>query len=266
MKKTLRISRREYKVMLDQRLFVDRKEAALELCLDLHACAKRLKKIEVDGEFKKVRRREIVFLDTRDQTIKLNRLVFRMRTEQGEKRETEYTLKCRSPDRYVAAGANLKSAKDFPAEKKLEEDIGAPFLVRFSKSHTVVGPHKAPETLADAAELFPVLGKLKRDDRRCSKKLELQPVNSMRAFERVLSGPMIQFEKTPAEVALILWSDRAEGRPLVAEFSFRYENQAEAYEPQAARLAMEFFEEVQRMDWCVPGGRTKTQFAYGTPG
>jgi len=250
--------------MLDQRLFVNRDAAVEEMLLDLRACAQRLKKTKLSGGFKNTRRRELVFLDTRNQTINLNRLVFRQRTDQEGSRTTEYTLKCRSPDRYVAAGAKLKAAKGLSAEKKLEEDIGAPFQVRFSKSYTVEGSSKSPSTLTEAAELFPILGNLKRDGRRCSGKLEILPVNSLRAFERVLSGPDLSFDDTPAEMALILWSDRAEGRPLVAEFSFRYENKAEAYEPEAARLAMEFFEELQRMDWCLPGARTKTQFAYGT--
>ena len=97
---------REYKVMLDHRMFADRKTAAANLCRELHACAKRLKGIECDGEFEKTKKREIVFLDTADETINLNRFVFRQRKDL-EKDITEYTLKCRSPDRYVAAGADV---------------------------------------------------------------------------------------------------------------------------------------------------------------
>lgn len=84
----------------------------------------------------------------------------------------------------------------------------------------------------------------------------------MRAFERVLEGPVLRFNKTTAEIALILWSDGAEGRPLVAEFSFRYGHDDEDYPPKVARKAMELFDEIQRLDWCLPGGRTKTQYAY----
>lgn len=84
----------------------------------------------------------------------------------------------------------------------------------------------------------------------------------MKAFERVLQGPVLVFDKTEAEVALILWSDGDKGRSLVAEFSFRYKHKEEDFEPRAAGLAMEFFDELQRMDWCAPDGKTKTQFAY----
>ena len=73
---------------------------------------------------------------------------------------------------------------------------------------------------------------------------------------------MLKFDDTKATIALILWSDGQEGRSLVAEFSFRYRNTKERYEPKAAQLAMRFFEELQRLDWCLPEGRTKTQYAY----
>jgi hypothetical protein len=258
----LRISRREYKVMLDHRLFMDHKAAAAQFCRELHACAKRLKGIECGGEFEKTKKREITFLDTRDDSILLNRLVFRQRRDL-EKKETEYTLKCRSPDRYVAAGARVEAAKGMKAEIKLEEDIGAPFVVRFSHSTTVEGPDAAPKMLRAAAEMFPGLARLKRDGKLCREDLKLRPVSAMTAYERVLSGPLLRFGNVEAEVALILWSDGADGRPLVGEFSFRYGHEGERYSPKTAGLAMTCFEEIQRLDWCLRDGRTKTQYAYG---
>ena len=256
-----KISSREYKVMLDHRLFVERKVAAERFCAELHACAKRFKSVECDKQFTKTKKREIVFLDTRDETIHLNRFVFRQRHD-VEKNTAEYTLKCRSPDRYVAASANVASAKGIAPDEKFEEDVGAPFVCRFSHSNTVEGSNKAPKTLGQAARLFPALGKLKRDGENCSDQLDLRPVNAMKAFERVLSGPILVFQETKAEVALILWSDGEDGRPLVAEFSFRYASKGEDFSPKAARLAMEFFEDLQRLDWCLPEGQTKTQFTY----
>jgi hypothetical protein len=256
------VSRREYKLMLDHRMFVDRKAAAVSFCRELHTCARPLKRIECDGEFEKTKRRQLAFLDTRDRAIALNRFVFRRRAELEGDRRVEYTLKCRSPDRYVAAGADVQAAKRLKAAEKLEEDIAAPFVVRFSHSNTVEGPGKSPETLADAARLFPALAKLERDGAPCPGELELHPVSALEAYERVLTGPTVTFNKTTAEIALILWSDGAQGRPLVAEFSFRYADRREGYSPKAARLAFEFFERVQRLDWCLPEGRTKTQYVY----
>lgn len=258
----LRISRREYKVMLDQRLFIDRKASVRDFFRELHACARRLKGIEWDGKTKKTKKRELVFLDTPDYTIALNRLIFRKRTELAKPKVTEYTLKCRSPDRYVAAGAELKEGKGFKDQPKFEEDIGSPFTVRFSHSNTIEGPDKSPKTLKTAAELFPIIGQLKRDDDPVAGNVELRPVNALSPFERVYHGPVLKFSDVEAEVALILWSDGREGRPLVAEFSFRYEQKNENFPVKTAKRAMEFFEEIQRMDWCLPGARTKTQFAY----
>jgi hypothetical protein len=259
----LSVSRREYKVMLDHRLFGERKHAAKSFGLELHACAQRLKGIEYEGEFKQTKKREVSFLDTKDHTIQLNRFVLRQRVDM-EKEKTEYTLKCRSPDRYLAAGADTSEGDGIQGNVKLEEDIGAPFVVRFSHSNTVKGPEAAPATIEEAARLFPVLSRLRRDGEACSKSLTLRPVNAVRTFERVLQGPMLRFNKTVAEVALILWSDGEDGRPLVAEFSFRYGHGQENYSPKTARKAMEFFEDVQTMDWCLLGARTKTQYVYSS--
>jgi len=258
-----KVSSREYKVMLDHRLFLDRKPAAEAFCRDLHSCAARLTKIKCDGEFRSSSKREIVFLDTPDQTIALNELVFRQRTDL-EKGISEYTLKCRSPDRYIAAAAKLENAgpRKGKPDEKFEEDIGAPFVVRFSHSSTVEGPRAVPKTLRQAAKIFPALSRLKRDELPCSPGLELRPANAMTIFERVLKGPKLRFDKVEAEIALILWSDGEEGRPIVGEFSFRYGDSDEQYDPKAARRAMEFFTECQKMDWCLPEARTKTQFIY----
>lgn len=247
--------------MLDHRLFADRKRAADDFNGEVHACARRFKGVECEGAFTKTKRRKIRFLDTRDGTIAMNRLLLRQR-EDLDAKVTEYTLKCRSPDRYVASGARVQAANAAKQEEKLEEDVGAPFVCRFSHSSTIRGRKKPPAILAEGAELFPVLAKLERDGQRCASDLELEAVNALTAFERVVKGPMLQFDKVEAEVALILWSDGPDGRSLVSEFSFRYGHKKEGFEPKAARLAMHFFEEIQRLDWCLPEGRTKTQYVY----
>jgi hypothetical protein len=249
----LPVSRREYKVMLDHQRFADRKRAAKKLGGELRACCSRLK-VSCNGEFDTTDKREIAFLDTANQTIRENYLVFRQRfgVESGE---TEYTLKCRSPDRYVAAGANLRPGKGLEDDPKFEEDIGTPFVSRFSRSNTVFGPEKAPGSFKEAAKLFPVLGNLKG-------KGQLQPV-SPKVYERVLRGPKLKFGGLTAEIALIVWSDGPDSKPVVAEFSFRYKRNESDLSPTVARQAMEFFDAVQRLDWCLPEGRTKTQYAYG---
>jgi hypothetical protein len=66
-----------------------------------------------------------------------------------------------------------------------------------------------------------------------------------------------------AEVALILWSNGPQGRPLVAEFSFRYKTDGDDVAAKVAAKAKDLFEGIQSLDWCLPAGRTKTQYVYG---
>jgi len=253
------LNSREYKVMVDHRLFVDRKSAALGFWRDVSACAKRLPITDHSGSFDEVSKREIVFLDTPDRTIAHNGFVFRQRREVTKGR-AEYTLKCRSPDRFVASCADVSAADDFEVKHKLEEDIAAPFISRYSNSNTIRASKQPPRNLHQASRLFPVLGELSYDGRKCSDKIRLKPTSSHTMFERVLSGPTLTFGKIEAEVALILWSDGAAGRPLVAEFSFRYT--VRRISGAAPHMAMEFFLKVQALDWCLPESRTKTQYIY----
>ncbi|MCI0627623.1 MAG: hypothetical protein L0387_39235 [Acidobacteria bacterium] len=155
----LPVSRREYKVMLDHRRFVDRKRAVKKFWGEVCACCEGLK-VRCKDEFDTTDKRVIAFLDTANQSIRANYLVFRQRFN-VESGETEYTLKCRSPDRYVAASANVRASKGLDDRPKFEEDIGAPFVSRFSRSSTVLEPEEAPSSLKEAAKLFPGLGKLK---------------------------------------------------------------------------------------------------------
>ena len=64
-------------------------------------------------------------------------------------------------------------------------------------------------------------------------------------------------------VALILWSKEKRGRILTAEFSFRCEDDKEAFAPELASAARRFFEGLQRQDWTRPEALTKTQYMYG---
>src|SRR5690348_4136281 len=96
---------REYKVVLDHRQFADRDQATRALWAEVQATGMRIE-VDTAGEFSKTKRRWIEFLDTEDGAIAANGLVLRRRIE-AEEGESEYTLKCRSPDRYVAAGIDV---------------------------------------------------------------------------------------------------------------------------------------------------------------
>lgn len=254
----LEMTRRELKVLLDHRMFSDSDAALTELSSDLKGCAQRAS-ASLQGRFEKTETRELTFLDTPDHTVLGNGFVFRRRRE---KERSEYTLKYRSLDRYIAAAADVGAGVGLAPDEKFEEDIGAPYVSRFSLSNTIKGPDDVPATVGDAARLFPVLGQLTRDSRNCPGDVVLLPVGTFTPFERVNTGPAFEIAGKQAEVAIILWSNGPSGRLHAAELSFRYKDKDEQFSGAVARTGMRLFEEIQRLDWCAPENRTKTQLAY----
>jgi hypothetical protein len=270
----MKLVSREYKAMLDHRQFGDRQAAVDAFWPEVEDLATTLPSTRTQGKLDRKEKRTIVFLDTPDLTLRRNGLVLRRR--QGDE-APQYTLKCRSEDRYFAAGTDLAAAGGLDADEKLEEDIAPPFRCRFSHSNTVTveegsGGQEAPATLAEASSIFPVLGTLTHDGRACPPDTALLPVHNIEAFERVYSGAKLAFgglgpgSDEEASVALILWSSGKEGRPLVAEFSFRLKDKEERFTRGLAASARSFFEAVQRLDWCRPDAVTKTEYIYRDTG
>ena len=255
-----RVVSREYKIMMDHRLFTDRKPAMESFLGELRDLAELLR-VGFEIQKEKSQKRQIVFLDTLDNTILLNGLIFRRRTDEASG-QSEYTLKYRSPDRYLAASAEIGPAELDHARIKFEEDISAPFRAQFSYSATVSGPDQSPSSLNAAAAIFPGLAKVYRDGDLTPGHTRLYPVNAMTIYERVLKGPKLNLEGTEAQVAVILWSIGESGRPMVAEFSFRYGDKQENYTGATAKKSKQLFESLQKLDWFLPEGKTKTQFAY----
>lgn len=270
----MKLVSREYKAMLDHRQFGDRQAAVDAFWAEVEDLAMTLPSTRTDGKLDRKEKRSIVFLDTPDLTLRRNGLILRRR--QGVE-DPRYTLKCRSEDRYFAAGTDLAAAGGLDADEKLEEDIAPPFRCRFSHSNTVMveegpGGPEAPTTLGAASSIFSILGTLTHDGRSCPPDTALLPVHNLTAFERVYTGAKLAFgglgpgTNEGASVALILWSGGKEGRPLVAEFSFRLKDKEERFTRELAASARSFFEAVQRLDWCRPDAVTKTEYIYRDTG
>jgi hypothetical protein len=275
-----RIDCREYKMMLDPRPFREAAGALEMFWDDVQDLASALG-VGVGGQFDldKVRHRTITFLDTPDNTLHANGLILRRRGKQNNGK-TEYTLKCRDADRYVATGWDVRGAEGLNAELKFEEDIGVPFVSRFSRSGTVsleksnlreLG--KKLRTLGEAAMLFPVLRTLTRDCLPCPIDTELRSVNPFKVHELVCKGPELAFtdpddseRSKRAEVALILWRKEKNDRPVAAEFSFRYSDANEDFSSAVALAAKRLFLVSQQLDWARPEALTKTQYVYKTAG
>lgn len=260
------IKSREYKVMLQHRWLEHRKIAVKSFWREATAIAE-MTSIGVEKEIESPEKRMITFYDTSDHLFRNNGLVFRRRIEEAE---FQFTLKARSEDRYISDGFDLEEADGLNNKLKFEEDIAPPFRSRFSHSNTVKFHGntdcpfgKTPTALKDAASLFPVLGDLSSNGETVSKKTKLLPVNGMTANERVYKGPMLKLGGSEsASIAVILWSNGWNGRPLVAEFSFRYRDKNEDYSAKTAQSARRFFEAIQTLDWCSPASVTKTQYVY----
>jgi hypothetical protein len=274
----MKLVSREYKFMLDQLRFADPDEAVDGFWTEMKQLV-AVVKVCGTGEMKAAKRRTVSFLDTRDRSFRSNGYVLRSR---GEGDSLEFTLKCRSPDRFIAAGAKIGVKKKLRAagvafKRKLEEDVATPFVSRFSHSGTLAFGKGArptfagtPETVDACASLFPVIGTFKVNGRRILPRTRVERVNGLEAYERVYEGGTLCFrlkgkrgESLEATAVVILWSLGENGRPLVAEFSFRYKNKAGNFNRGVAIAAKRCYELLQRADWALPGGTTKTAYAYG---
>ena len=199
----MRVTSREYKVIVDGSLFAD-VEAGLSDILDDLGDLGRSVGVEVAGKFddKDPNERSILFLDTPDYTLHENGLLLRQRVKR-KSGKTEYTLKCRTEDRYIAEGKDLSAVAGLKPDSKFEEDIGVPFVSRFSHSTTVeldedddLAGKKFPKTLLAAGNrLFPGIRAVHHDGLPCPPETALAPVNSLQVFERVFKGAEIDFPK-----------------------------------------------------------------------
>lgn len=264
----LLVKSREYKLMLDQRSFREWEEGAKRFWDEVKEFVVPLG-LNFTGSLGGVKERTVEFLDTEDHTIRANGYVLRRRVKKNGK--AEYTLKYRTEDRYEAAGADIST--QLPGnEAKFEEDIAPPFRSRYSHSNKFDDSGAVPDSLGKAARLFPALGQLRRDGMVCPPSTPLTAVNGIRAFERVLEEKGLDLLGQKIDVALILWSNGPTGRPLVAEFSFRYpakkdddgdsDDNEESFTAPLSRNARRLFSTLQRMDWAHPQAMTKTEYVY----
>lgn len=264
----MKVASREYKLLVRHEPFTGPSEAAKAVWDEIEEAASTLATLRAKGSFEKKKARRVLFLDTPDHTIRRNGFVLRQRGANGE---TDFTLKCRSEDRYFAAGADVRAAKGLKAEPKLEEDIAPPFVCRFSHSATICpnggGPRKTPKSLEEAAGLFPVLGGLRVDDRPCPPDTPVTVVNDIVVDETVWKGGKFVFGEGEqkygkAAVALILWTRGKSARPVAAELSFRLVDAEENYSRALAWSARAAFNLLQRLDCARARGMTKTEFIY----
>ncbi|TWT33190.1 hypothetical protein [Blastopirellula retiformator] len=278
--KRVPITSREYKVMLDANKFADLEEAVMDFWVDLCFFAHgNSRDATRSAPLHLKKERDIVYLDSPERELARHYgYILRRRQTSGEK-QAEYTLKLRDSDRYVSAGGHIHPDDKVLKKTKFEEDLillpsnlGRSLVQHSRFSHSGVAQvrskRKTPENVSDAARLFPGLKELPWSEKK-RKRIPLCVVNDFHPHEWVFGGAELVFgekkkESVHAEVAVILWTDGSAGKPLAAEFSFRYQHKREQYPAVAAEMAKDFFEALPQLSaWVKPTSPTKTAIAYG---
>ncbi|MBD2634229.1 hypothetical protein H6G52_02545 [Limnothrix sp. FACHB-881] len=254
------VASREYKVILQANQFTDRAAGVDRFWLVVRNLAEGLG-LKVTGELSELVKREVVFLDTPEHDLLDTGYIVRRRVElkAGKPARTKVMLKYRSPDRYIAWGADV-STPTLKGETKFEEDIVPPFRSQFSHSTSAVVESANWTTIGDLATNFPGV-----DSLELSASKPLTVVNQFVAKEFVQRGAIIDFGKQDAEVALTAWyvDPERQKQPSVVEFSFAYGEDAEDFSARSALRAKKLFDGLQALtDWYDPKAITKTQFAY----
>jgi hypothetical protein len=253
------VGSREYKVLLDTSRFSGDPDLAAAL---LEAEIIDLVEENLDrpheGTLTELdKQRTVWFLDTPGSCM-LRSQGYALR-ERFEDEEREVTLKFRSPDRYLAANADVSADSD-DAETKLEEDIKPPHASVFSQSTKVeVSLDAAFERFEDTSDLFPGLDDLDVDD-----DAPLALVGGLQVYERVYGELEVDLGKQEADLEITLWyASPDDAEPAVAELSFKYKSKTEDYQPKSVRRGMRLFELLQGLDWIATDSTTKTAFVYG---
>lgn len=211
------------------------------------------------------KRRQVRFFDTRDKWLRSNDYVVRERVDL-ENNERELTLKFRHPDRFISQDRDMTPAEGLDADLKFEEDIKPPFQALYSFSSTVlVKQDTVLDTMEDVNKLYPGLAGAVEEFPKAE---PLSVVGGFTAYERVIKGTSFQIRKNPevcAECSLTLWYEGADGdTPVVAEFSFKYEDDKEGYTAKMARRAYDAFMGIQNGlgGWIDTRSMTKTAYVY----
>ena len=261
---------REYKVMLKKERFVGSQADLIDKAgLFWKAFEDSIQDIviDTDGTLDEVeKQRTVRFYDSVDCRLRENNYVFRERVDLSTGKR-EVTLKFRHPDRYISQDRDMAADDKANGKTKFEEDIKLPFIKLYSFStKQPISADKILNKLNDPGDLYPDLKK------RLKSFQENEPIGIVADFtarELVITGADFQIEESPkveAECALIAWYDKGgrEDKPVVVEFSFKYENEQEEYDGESAQKAYDVFCKLEAMltEWIDSEGPTKTAYVY----
>jgi hypothetical protein len=267
------ITHREFKLLLKPERFPTRR-ALLDFNKLLAEIAAKLEVRYEPFDPIESQLRIVQFYDTADQTLRRNRLIFRIRQlrEGGWPDESwEVTFKLRAPELAKAAGFDNSSTFTHLQKKKFKEEIlrgEAPGTMEsiYSNNCILESPQLNVELpLARLVEAFPHLKGLNLNlDEMMS------IVNGAKVFEiEAKLGNLFFGKHITATATLAVWArpvpDRFE--PLVAEFGWSYHPLGDGKGTKGDKAADEFFKAIQLplKDW-IAAGTTKTALIYGDQG
>jgi hypothetical protein len=268
------VTHREFKLLLRPEKFPNRR-AVLEFNEKLEQTAKRLGVHYEPVESLDAQLRIVQFYDTKNEDLRKNKLIFRIRQirEGGWPGESwELTFKCRAPDYAKAAGFNTDTTLTKLQKKKFKEELirgetlGTMASI-YSNNVIVEYPNVEVELpLGRLADHLPHLKTLGLDMNET-----LAIVAGAKVFELQSTLGNLSFgHGVVAHATLAVWArpipDRFE--PLVAEFGFStHVLGGDEKEEKGQRAADDFFKALQvALKDYLSDGTTKTALIYGDQG
>lgn len=268
-----RITHREFKLLLKAERFATRR-ALLDFNKLLEEIARKLKVRYDPFDPIDAQLRIVQFYDTSDQTLRKNRLIFRIRQLRQAlwpDESWEVTFKARHADRDEAESFDTSSTFPNQQKKKFKEEIlrgDAPGTTTSIYSNNVILESPELDVELPLQKLAEALPHLKTLDLDFDQTMTI--VNGAKVFEiESKLGNLFFGHHTTATTTLAVWArpvpDKFE--PLIAEFGWSYHPLDDEKGKQADEVADQFFKDVQLplKDW-ITTGTTKTALIYGDEG
>lgn len=268
------VTHREFKMLLKPEKFTSRK-ALLEFNQLLERTATTLGVHYEPVESLDSQLRIVQFYDTKNEDLRKNKLIFRIRQirEGGWPDESwELTFKCRAPEYEKAAGFDTDTTLTKLQRKKFKEELirgDAPGTMTSIFSNNVIVEYPEINVEFPLSRLAEALPHLKTLDLDMNERLSI--VAGAKVFElQSTLGNLFFGHGVTAHATLAVWArpvpDRFE--PLVAEFGFStHVREADEREAKGQKAADDFFKALQApLKDYLSDGTTKTALIYGDSG
>ena len=267
-----RITNREFKLLLKPR-GLDRRHRITELQTEIHNLCEEQGLLFTIPETLNSGMRNIYFVDTLDNALHRNKLIFRVRESRKEAWTDDWcevTFKCRSEDINRAWDLNPIPKTDIPFRIRFKEEIlkdGPIGSIRRLYSHNAIVDHVPVERankrkLSALVPVFPGLAELNLP---FDERLRIVGDAKNKVLEACVTLGNIAFSDTVhAHCEIAIWFHTV-GDPMVGELAFAYRvHKKNRKDINAHRLADQFFKKLQEFfAKDILMGTTKTAMIYG---